>query len=485
MFHSSTEQEVGYVLSSQDFLIYLDGLPTVQILDLLENEQGVRGVVTALHPDKVEAWILDDGTIFPGQLFKRTEKRLVLGVGPSLLGRAINPLGVPIDGKGLLPKIRTNAIEIDQQAPGIETRQFIDNQLITGLSMIDTLIPIGKGQRQLVLGDAHSGKTGFLIDLVVNQASTGTVCIFASIGKPITELRTLLDTLRATKALDHTVVIAASSTDPAPLIYLTPQAAFTVAEYHQKQGKDVLVILDDMAVHAKIYRELSLLGQRSPGRESYPGDIFYAQAHLMERAGRFNKEAGGGSITAIPVAELNLNDFTTFIPTNLMAMTDGHYLFKAALRAQAQIPAIDLSLSVSRVGRQTQPRIMNLLSQKIRQILSEAKNLETVSRFSAELPLPTRIILNQKEMVEEIQKQDSLTFIAPEVQVILFGLILTSFLQDKNRLFLQKHKKNLIELFSTNLGMKAFAKSCYSLSSLSQLISRLEALTPKLKQYYT
>lgn len=454
--------EVGYVISSRDYLMYLDGLPTISVSDLVENEQGVRGVATSLHEAQVEAWILDEGQILPGQLFKRTDKKLHISVSNNLLGRAINPLGIPIDGKGIISQTRAMSMEMDSPASGLTSREFINQQLITGVSLIDTLIPIGKGQRQLVIGDARSGKTSFLVDVVTNQTKLKVVCIWASIGKPITELRSIIDTLATTKALANTVVIAASSTDPTPLIYLTPQAALTVAEYFQKQGLDVLVILDDMGVHAKIYRELSLLGNRPPGRESYPGDIFFAQAHLLERAGKFNPASGGGSITALPVVELNLNDFTGFIPTNLMAMTDGHFLFKAASRAQGQHPAIDISLSVSRVGRQTQPPVVSLLSQKLRSILAEASSLETVSRFSSETSSRTQLILRQSELIKELIKHDSLTFIPQEMQLALFGLILTSRFADKD-------KKYLVET-------AAKIPNLLKIKSLEELTAKLERI---------
>src|SRR3989344_444623 len=280
--------EVGYVLSIRDYLAYLDGLPTIRINDLIENDNHVRCVVASLFPDKVEAWILDEGSTTPGQLFRRTGKRLSVNAGDFLLGRSINPIGVPVDGKGPLSKVRGTILELEQDAPPMKTREFITEQFISGISLIDTLIPLGRGQRQLILGDSHSGKTPFLIDLIVNQAKSGTICIYTAIGKPITQVRNIIDTLEGTGALKNTVVVAASSSENPPLIFFTPYAAMTIAEFFQKQGKDVLIIFDDLGTHAKVYRELSLLGGRSPGRESYPGDIFYTHARLLERAGKFN-----------------------------------------------------------------------------------------------------------------------------------------------------------------------------------------------------
>src|SRR3990167_1653354 len=443
-------QEVGYDVSNRDFLVYLDGFPSIRINDMVESETSQRGWVNSTLQDKIEVLMLDEGTVKPKQQFKKLPSRLAVSVGDFLLGRAINPLGIPIDGKGLLSKTKADYSELEQPVPGIESRQFISNQFLTGITLVDSLIPLGKGQRELVLGDAHSGKTGFLLDLIINQKNTGVICIYGSIGKPSVAVRSLIDVLKSNKALDYSVIIAASSSEPAPLIFLTPKTAFTVAEYFQKKGKDVLLILDDLGTHAKIYREMALLGNKAPGRESYPGDIFYQHAHLLERAGNFLPGAGGGSITALPVIELNLNDFTTLIPTNLMSMTDGHLLFKSSLHNQGNRPAIDISLSVSRVGRQTQNRLINSISAKVRQLLSEAEELETVSRFSSELPAKTQLILRQKKIIEEILKQEQLTFIPPQVQPILLELVFTSFIGQKDRNFFAKFKDTLIQAFLTN-----------------------------------
>lgn len=468
-------QEVGYVVSSRDFLVQLDGLPTVRVNDMVESETNLRGWVNSTFEDKVEVLMLDDGAIKPKQQFKRLSSRLGVVAGDFLLGRAVNPLGVPIDGKGLLSRTKNNTIlELDQEAPGMQSRQFITTQFLTGITLIDTLIPLGQGQRELVLGDAHSGKTGFLIDILINQKNSGVICILALIGKPAVTVRNLIDTLRINKALDYTVIIATSSSEPAPLIFLTPKTAFTIAEYFQKKGKNVLLILDDLGSHAKIYREIALLGNKSPGRESYPGDMFHQHAHLLERAGNFLPQYGGGSITALPVIELNLNDFTTLIPTNLMSMTDGHLLFKAGLHSQGQIPAIDISLSVSRVGRQTQDQVSNLLSTRVRQILSAASDLETISRFSSELPPETQLILRQRDLIMEILKQEPLTAVPKQIQVILLALPFTTFLQDKDKVFVEKYKRVIVEAFITNPQLIPITKSVTKLKSDEELIKLLE-----------
>lgn len=471
------QTEVGYVVSSRDFLVYLDGLPTVKVNDMVESEGGLRGWVNAIFEDKVEVLMLDEGAILPGQQFKRLANRLGVSAGDFLLGRAINPLGVPIDGGGLLSRAKNNLnLELDQVAPGIESREFISEQFLTGITLIDTLVPLGRGQRELILGDAHSGKTGFLIDIIINQKKTGVICILALIGKPAVTVRNLIDTLKANKALDYTVMIATSSSEPAPLIALTPKTAFTIAEYFQKKGKDVLLILDDLGSHAKIYREISLLGNKSPGRESYPGDMFYQHAHLLERAGKFLPAYGGGSVTALPVIELSLSDFTTLIPTNVMSMTDGHLLFKAALRSQGQTPAVDLSLSVSRVGRQTQDQMTNLLSTRIRQVLSAASDLETISRFSSELPEETQLILKRRDLIMEMLKQEPLTAVAKPLQAILLALPFTKFLQDKNSKFVEKYKPTILNAFIRHPQLIPITKAVSKLKTDEELIKLLEGV---------
>lgn len=473
------QTEIGYVTGNRNFLTRLDGFPTIKVNDLVQSDSGLRGWVTALGKNEIEVLMLDDGPVTPGQLFKQLPSKLALPVGDFLLSRSINPLGVPIDGKGLLSKSKnTPELELEQEAAGIEKRQFITNQFLTGITLIDTLIPLGKGQRELIIGDAHSGKTSLLLDIIINQKKTGVICVLALIGKPSVAIRSLIDTLSANGALSYTVIIATSSSDPAPFVFLTPKAAFTVAGYFQKKGKDVLLILDDLGSHAKIYREISLLADKSPGRESYPGDIFYQHAHLLERAGNFLPGFGGGSITALPVIELNMNDFTTFIPTNLMSMTDGHLLFKAALNSQGQTPAIDIALSVSRVGRQTQDQTSNLLSSRVRQVLSEAQDLETISRFSSELPPQTQTILRRKEQILELLKQDRFTAVIKQIQLILLALPFTSFLENKPRSFVEKYKKVLIDNFLQNPYLLQITKSVSRLKNDTELIKLLEGAVP-------
>jgi F-type H+/Na+-transporting ATPase subunit alpha len=475
--------EVGYVLSTRNFLATLDGLPSAKINDIIESEEGSIGLVSGILEDHVEALILDESHFYPGQMFKLTGKSLTIPVGEFLLGRAISPLGTPLDGKK--PFAKTSHVQempLENTALGIEAREFITEQFVTGITLVDTLIPLGKGQRELVIGDPHSGKSSFLMNLIINQKEQDTICIYTSIGKPIINVRNLIDFFQSTDSLKNIVIVAASATEPTPLIYLAPQTGFTVAEYFQKLGKNVLLILDDIGNHAKIYREIALLSERSPGRESYPGDIFYQHAHLLERAGNYNQKFGGGSITALPVIEINLNDFTTFIPTNLMGMTDGHLMFRSSLSNQGQNPAIDINLSVSRVGRQTQNRLQNALSQKIRQVMAQADELETVKRFSSELPVETRILLHQKELIQELISQESLTFISLEIQIIMLSLIFTPYFNDKSLTFLKQNKQKLAQIFIKEPDLSPLAKTVAKVEKLEDFLKTMESIIPRLNQ---
>ncbi|MEK7127382.1 MAG: hypothetical protein AAB838_01500 [Patescibacteria group bacterium] len=439
-------QEVGFVQKINKFTAYLDGLPEVKVNDIVENENGMMGWVTALLPNLVEVLFLKEGDVRPGDMFTKSDKRLTLPLGNFLLSRVINPLGEVIDGgRPVPPKGAKDVVypeSLDNMAPDMGNRKFIDRQLDTGITLIDTLVPIGKGQRELIMGDPRSGKAGFIMDVISNLRDTGIVVVYGIIGKSLSAMRSVISAIADRGALPYTVVVAAPSTDPAPLIYLTPQTVFTIAEYFQKQGKDVLVILSDMGVHAKIYREISLLASQTPGRESYPGDIFYQHAHLMERGGNFIQ---GGSITVLPTIELDLNDFSTYIPTNLMGMTDGHLLFRSSLASQGDNPAIDVTLSVTRVGRQTQDHVQELLSTLVRQTLARAAGLETLSQFSFELPPETRALFKQAAQIKELLKQPSGLFIPKEVQTMLLALPYTKFLMEKDVEFVEKNKLLIIE----------------------------------------
>jgi F-type H+-transporting ATPase subunit alpha len=441
----------------------------------VESESGAVGWVTALLPDDVEILLLNDKDVRPKDIFYQTGRHLTLPLGNFLLGRTINPLGEPIDeGRPLFTKDGAKDVyypeTLDVLAPNLGQRHFIDRQLDTGITVIDTLMPLGKGQRELVIGDPRSGKAGFVLDVLANLKDTGMICIYGIIGKSLPAMRSIIQAIEARGALPYTTIVAAASVDPAPLIFLTPQVVFTVAEFFQKQGKDVLVILNDMGVHAKIYREISLIAKRSPGRESYPGDIFYQHAHLMERGGNFTDDFGGGSVTVLPEIELDLNDFSSYIPTNLMGMTDGHLLFKAALLQQGYNPAIDTTLSVTRVGRQTQNRVQELLSTLVRQTLARAAQLETLSQFSFELPPETQALFKQAAQIKELLKQPPGVFVPKEVQTVMLALPFTKHLTEKDLEFVEKNKLALIE----KIKGEPIIKDVFNFKDEQELIKSLD-----------
>lgn len=467
--------EVGYITSSNNYLLHLNGLPSITIGELIENDAKERGLIHSLSGSHVQALMLDQGVFLPGDEFKRINQKLTVPVGDFLLGRAINPLGVPIDDKGLVQKgAKPTLASLDAPQRGVNSREFIKEQLVTGITVIDNVLPLGLGQRELIIGDSHSGIDDFLINLIVNLKGQSIVCIFCLIGKPSKQVKNLIESLKVNNALDYSVIVASTSTQSAPMIMLTAQSAFTIAEYFKDKGQNTLVILDDMGNLSNVYREISLLGGNPPGRESYPADSFYLSAHLLERAGKFNPTAGSGSITALPVMELNLNDFTGFIPTNLMAVTDGHLLFKSDLYGKNQRPAIDISQSVTRVGRQTQFLVNSLLSDRIKRVLSAAEELQTLSSLSQELPEESQSILKQKGLIEEIFKQDNLTFVPLPIQTILLGLVFTGFFKDASSL--SADKSALIKALSKNEKIVTISKELPDMKSDEELIKALEGV---------
>ncbi len=474
------QQEIGFVIGVQGRIAFVDGLPTVQVGELVETENNGLGYVGAILPERVEVYLLSTVDLEPGQAVRRKGEYLQLAVGDFLLGRVIDPIGRSLDGEVVPAKKASemSSVRIDQPAVGIGGRRFITEQFDTGITLIDSVFPIGKGQRELILGESRSGKSSFLIDLVANQKGTGVVCVYVLIGKPLNEARDVCSRLAQAGLLEQTVVVTSVSLDPAPLIVLAPAAGISVAEFFQRQGKDVLIILDDMGAHARNYREMSLVSGRAPGRESYPGDIFYQQAKIMERAGCFSKEAGGGSITALPVMELSLADFSGFIPTNLMGMTDGHLLFKAGLAQQGKRPAIDLFFSVTRVGSQTQQRVQNMLSMRIKQVLARGAELEVVSRFGSELPFETQQILRQKEQIEELLIQEELVRVPLDSQVILLSLPFTKFLAGKDGVFVKNNIKKILAGLETEESLKSARKEVFAKKDLEELLSFLNTLTP-------
>ncbi|OGG03427.1 hypothetical protein A2W14_05305 [Candidatus Gottesmanbacteria bacterium RBG_16_37_8] len=465
-------KEVGFVTQSQDYLLFLEGLPTAKLNDIIVDSKGHRALITALEEEKIEAWMLDNFHPKPGETFTISPQGLRLSLQYNLFGRVINPLGVPLDGKAGLPP-DGQEIDLDMIAPGIDTRELITEQFYTGLIAVDTLLPIGKGQRELIYGEPRSGKTPFLLDIIIHQKEQKRICIYNAIGRSEVDVKQFSENLTKYGGNSYTIIVAATSSDSAPLIAIAPAVACSIADHYRNLGKDVLLIFDDLASHSKYMREIALLAGRIPGRESYPADIFYQHSHLVERAGNFNEKLGKGSITLLPVIETDIENFTSLIPTNVMSMTDGHLLFSALLRAQGQYPAIEVDRSVTRVGRQTQKFIHKVLSDRIRSLLADFHELQRFSRFGTELTGQTQLIIKRGKITDELIRQEALTYIPPQAQIMLLSLVFSGFFDEKDITWVKKFKETVIK----ELDAQSFKeiKDAIEKDTLEDLIEKLKS----------
>ncbi len=460
-----TQNKIGFVTAVKKYLITIEGLPGIKSEDLVVSENNARALVTSLKNNKVFAMVLDSIPVKPGDRFSLLEKKNIFSFGKHLLGRVIDVFGDPLDGGPAFP-LPTTQFSFDKEAAGMASRQRIEEQFLTGITMVDTLIPLAKGQRELIFGPAHSGKTIFLRDIILNQKTENILSIYAVIGKPASDLQPIVSLLFGEQGNKNTIILAAPSSDPTPKIAIAPSVAIAIAEHFRMQGKDVLLVLDNLAAHAKYLREIALLQGRLPGRESYPGDIFYQHARIIERAGNFNKKAGGGSITLLPVLETGVENYTNLIPTNIMAATDGHLMFSTALRAQGVYPAISEEQSVTRVGRVSQTFVQKQISTKILTLLAQYRQEKEYVQFGAPISKQTQKILKQGEMVYAILRQNPGENISKMVQVALLSLVFSSFCEKHDALFFEKnrdklmhvftHKKELLELQTTTLSLEKF-----------------------------
>lgn len=447
MNQSKRKNEVGLVVKAKRYLITIEGLPSARVNDLLVDENGNRAIVRALSDEHVQALSLSE-VAHPGDRYTYVREDNHFYCGEELFGRVIDTFGQPIDNKGSFPPANVS-LKLEVEAPGVEVREHIHEQLHTGLSMVDTLIPIAKGQRQLIFGPMRSGKSTFLTSTVQMQAEKGTVCIYTVIGKPINNLRKITDTIIAeAQPGSKNIVIAALSDEPASVIVLAPSVAFLLAEYFQRQGEHVLVILDDLDAHAKYLREIALLEGRLPSTESYPGDVFYQHAHLMERSGHFTKDIGGGSITALPVIQTDLKNFSDLIPTNVMACTDGHLSFLPQLRAEGIYPSISIEQSVTRVGRQAQKTLQKQVTRRVQTLLGSYRTQREYAKFSADLSEQAKEILRRGHLIEVALQQPPFSGRAIAVQVLLLGLIFTDFFVDKKENYLPKNREAILSVLA-------------------------------------
>ena len=396
--------EVGTVIQVGDGIARAHGLSNVMAGELLEFSNGVMGMAQNLEEDNVGIVIMGPyRDIREGDQVKRTGRIMEVPVGEELLGRVVNPLGMPIDGKGPIETKQFRPVE--SPAPGVVDRRSVYEPMQTGIKAIDSMIPIGRGQRELIIGDRQTGKTSIAIDTIINQKGNGVICIYVAIGQKQSTVVGVVETLRRHGAMDYTIVVSASASEPAPLLYLAPYSGCAMAEYFMYKGKHVLIIYDDLSKHAAAYRELSLLLRRPPGREAYPGDVFYLHSRLLERAAKLNDELGGGSITALPFIETQASDVSAYIPTNVISITDGQIFLESDLFYAGQRPAVNVGISVSRVGSAAQIKAMKKVAGTMKLDLAQYRELAAFAQFGSDLDKATQARLTRGQRLMEILKQ--------------------------------------------------------------------------------
>ena len=411
-------QEVGYVATAGDGIAHVTGLPGCMANELLTFEDGTLGLAFNLDAREIGVVILGDfAGIEEGQEVRRTGEVLSVPVGDGYLGRVVDPLGNPIDGLG---EIKTEGRRIlEAQAPDVMHRHPVDEPMSTGLKAIDAMTPIGRGQRQLIIGDRQTGKTSIAVDTMLNQKGKDVICIYVAIGQKASTVSRLVHTLEKHGAMEYSIVLAATASDPASLQYIAPYAGTALAEYFMHQGKDVLIVYDDLSKHAVAYRALSLLMERSPGREAYPGDVFYLHSRLLERSARLSDELGGGSITALPIVETQAGDVSAYIPTNVISITDGQIFLESSLFFEGMRPAVNVGLSVSRVGGAAQTKAMKKAAGSVRIDLAQYREMEVFTQFSSDLDPATKAQLTYGSGLMELLKQPLEHPLSMEEQVVI------------------------------------------------------------------
>lgn len=431
--HKMELLDTGKVISVGDGVAMIHGLENAMLSELVLFNNGIYGMVLSLEEDAVGVVIFgDDSTIKEDDEVRRTNKIVEIPVGDNFLGRVINPLGQPIDGLGPIESKKTRPIE--RIAPGVITRKSVDTPLQTGIKAIDSMIPIGRGQRELIIGDRQTGKTAIAIDTIINQKDQNIKCVYVAIGQKASTVAQVVEKLRVYGALDYTVVVVATASEMAPIQYIAPYSGVTLAEEWMERGDDVLVVYDDLSKHAVAYRTLSLLLRRSPGREAYPGDVFYLHSRLLERAAKMDDKYGGGSITALPIIETQAGDISAYIPTNVISITDGQIFLQSDLFASGQRPAVDTGLSVSRVGSAAQLKAMKQVSSTLKIELANYRELQAFAQFGSDLDKTTKDVLNHGAKVYELLRQKQYCSLNVFDQVI--------------QLFTAKHK--IIDVIPTN-----------------------------------
>ena len=438
------QSETGTVILVGDGIARASGLEKCMSGELVEFANGEYGMAQNLEENSVSIVMLgSDGGVKEGSVVKRTGKVVSVPVGEGLIGRVVNALGQPVDGKGPIEAAGYRPIE--SPAPGIIDRQPVNVPLQTGIKAIDSMIPIGRGQRELIIGDRQTGKTVIATDTILNQKGTGVICIYVAIGQKQSTVAQLVDTLERGGAMAYTIVVSATASELAPVQYIAPYAGCAMGEYFMDQGKDVLVIYDDLSKHAVAYRALSLLIRRPPGREAYPGDVFYLHSRLLERAARMSNEKGGGSLTALPIIETQAGDVSAYIPTNVISITDGQIFLESELFHSGVMPAVNPGISVSRVGGNAQIKAMKKVSGTLKLIYSQYLELQSFAQFGSDLDDDTKFRLAQGQRIVEILKQDRSAPVPVEKQVCIIYAVTHKYLQDVAVELVKEYEKGLYE----------------------------------------
>ena len=438
------QSETGTVILVGDGIARAVGLEKCMSGELVEFENGAYGMAQNLEENSVSIVLLgDEEGIKEGSVVKRTGRVVSVPAGEALIGRVVNALGQPIDGKGPIEAKEYRPIE--SPAPGIIERQSVSVPLQTGIKAIDSMIPIGRGQRELIIGDRQTGKTVIATDTIINQKGAGVICIYVAIGQKQSTVAQLVNTLEENGAMDYTIVVSASASELSPLQYIAPYAGCAMGEYFMSQGKDVLVIYDDLSKHAVAYRALSLLIRRPPGREAYPGDVFYLHSRLLERAARIAPEYGGGSLTALPIIETQAGDVSAYIPTNVISITDGQIFLESELFHSGVMPAVNPGISVSRVGGNAQIKAMKKVAGSLKLIYSQYRELQSFAQFGSDLDADTKARLAQGERIVAVLKQDRNSPIPVEKQVCILYAVTKDCLKDVAVEDVKEYEKGLYE----------------------------------------
>ena len=434
--------EEGQILSVGDGIALVSGLDKAKLGELLDFGNGAYGIVLNLEEDAVGVALMSSQTsIKEGGKVKRTKEVVSVGVGDELIGRVLNALGEPIDGKNLKTTKKRTVFRI---APGVMTRESVNEPLETGLILVDSLVPIGKGQRELIIGDRQTGKTAIAIDTIINQKGKNVNCIYVAIGQKNSTIAQIVERLKIAGAMEYTTIVVAGASELSPLQYLAPYTGVTIAEEWMEKGKNVLIVYDDLTKHAISYRTLSLLLRRPPGREAYPGDVFYLHAQLLGRAARVNKKHGGGSITALPIIETQSGDISAYIPTNVISITDGQIFTSESLFNSGQRPAVDVGFSVSRVGSSAQIKAMKQVTSSLKLELSQFNEMQAFAQFSSDLDDSTKKILEHGKRVYEILKQNQYSPLDQSIQIVILFSIKNKLIKDIPIEHMQSFKTKLI-----------------------------------------